>query len=125
MKPLFKLQGTVEKGNNRGKALGFPTLNFPLASKISEGIYASRTKINNKLHNSLTFIGRAITFDENTFKAETYVLDFDEDLYGQKIEVDILKKMRENKKFASKDDLIKQMKKDERLAREFFSLQNS
>lgn len=117
---IYKFWGKVRKANLRGKMLGFPTANVNLAKKIPEGIYVSKTKVGNLSYPSLTFIGTAKTFNENKFHAETYILDFRGDLYNKWISIKILKKLRENKKFNSVDNLVKQMKKDEQQAREYF-----
>ncbi len=101
--------------------MGFPTANFPADSKTPQGTYFSTTKIGNKTSNSITFIGTVDTFDEKDFSAETYILDFDQDIYGQKITVNILKKLRDNKKFNSTADLIKQIEKDKKEAINYFS----
>lgn len=100
--------------------MGFPTANINLTKNIPEGIYVSQTKIGNKQYPSLTFIGPAKTFDKKKFLAETYVLNFDKNIYGKWISIKLLKKIRGNQKFASAKDLIKQMKKDEKEAREYF-----
>ena len=70
----------------------------------------------------MTFIGAAQTFNETTYQAETYVLDFDQDVYGESVTVSLLKKMRDNQKFDSEEALIKQMEDDEREARAFFKV---
>lgn len=101
--------------------MGFPTANINLTKNIPEGIYISRTKMGNDFYNSLTFIGTAKTFNEKNFHAETYILDFDEDIYGKWISIKLLKKIRENKKFNSAQELVEQMKKDEQEAREFLA----
>ncbi len=125
MLPLFILNGKVEKGKQRGKNLGFPTINFSLIQEVPEGIYISNIKITGKNYNALTFIGAAQTFGESMLQAETYVLDFEKDVYGQTVEVSLLKKIRGNKKFESIDQLVEQMKKDEVEARNYFnSLKN-
>ena len=124
MKPLFILEGKVSSGKKRGKDLGFPTINFPLSDTIPEGIYISQIKITGVLHSSLTFIGSAKTYDETSFQAETYVLDFAQDVYGQSVTVYILKKIRDNQKFATEKKLIEQMEKDKQLAEQFFAKHN-
>lgn len=115
------INGIVQKGRDRGKKLGFPTINFQLLEIIPDGIYISRIVIRNKTYNALTFIGAAKTFGEIEQKAETYVLDFDEDVYGEEVEVSLLKKIRENQRFGSEKDLIEQMKKDKKEAEEYFN----
>lgn len=112
--------GKVRQGKKRGKDLGFPTANMLLHKKIPEGIYISRTTFDKNTYNSLTFIGSAKTFGETDVKAETYILDHTVDMYGKWITVRLLKKTRENIKFTSSKDLIKQMKKDKQIAQEYF-----
>jgi len=100
--------------------MGFPTANINAPQDIEDATYLALT--NNKP--SMVFIGAPETFEETDRRAESYILDFSEDLYGQVIEIEILKKLRNNQKFDSEADLIEQMNKDERLAREFFSHYN-
>jgi riboflavin kinase/FMN adenylyltransferase len=124
MKPTYTLHGVVQHGNSRGKELGFPTLNFPTEHEIDEGVYLSKTLVQNIWYNSLTFIGTAKTFDEQAYLAETYILDFNRDIYGETVTVTLLKKLRGNIKFPSVHELVEQMKTDEKDARKFF-LSNS
>lgn len=118
----LKFWGKVRTHNKRGKSLGFPTANINLTKKIPEGIYISKTKIQNRQYPSLTFIGKAKTFNEEKFHAETYILDFNQNIYGKWISVELLKKIRGNIKFNSADELIARMKKDEDEARKYFKL---
>lgn len=117
---MYQFWGKVRKHIQRGKRLGFPTANINLSKQVPEGIYVSITKIENRQYSSLTFIGRAKTFNEKKFQAETYILDFKKDIYNRWMTVTILSKIRENKKFDSAEELIKQMKKDEQKARKYF-----
>ncbi len=119
----MKFWGKVKTHNKRGRELGFPTANVNLFKNIPEGIYISKTRIGKCTYPGLTFIGKAKTFGEKRFQAETYILDFKKNIYGKWISVNLIKKIRENKKFTSAKDLIKQMKKDERIARQFFSIE--
>src|SRR5260221_664628 len=116
MKPLYIFSGKVKRGKKRGRDLGFPTANIPLLEKIPEGIYLSL--IQNLP--SLTFIGSAKTFGEEDYKAEVYILDFNENLYGKLLNVTLLKKIRDNHKFSSEKALIEAMEKDKEQAEEFF-----
>lgn len=118
---MYKIWGKVQKHNQRGKKLGFPTANVALHKNIAEGIYISKTKIDRKQYQSITFIGEAKTFNEKKFHAETYILDFNQNIYNKWISVRLLKKIRENKKFASVDKLVEQMRKDEEAARRYFA----
>lgn len=117
---MIKLRGKVKKGNSRGKALGYPTANINLFKDVPQGIYISKTKVNGKEYNSLTFIGNATTFNETKIKAETYILDFDSDIYGKFISISLLKKIRGNIKFKSEKELVEQMNKDLKAAKNYF-----
>lgn len=121
---MYKFWGKVRTHNRRGKKLGFPTANINLSRKIPEGIYVSKTKVGGKIYKLLTFIGTAKTFNETRFHAETYILDFSQNIYGKWISVDIVKKLRDNKKFSSAEKLVKQMKQDEKIAREYFKIRD-
>jgi riboflavin kinase / FMN adenylyltransferase len=69
---------------------------------------------------SLTFVGAAKTFGQTNVISETYILDFDEMIYDRWITITLIKKIRDNKKFSGVEDLVKQMKEDEKKAREYF-----
>lgn len=120
---MIEILGTVRKGQQRGASLGFPTANILLDAKIPEGIYFSITTIDAIEYPSLTFIGKAITFGEKIFQAETYILDFHKDIYRKKIHIKLLKKIRGNKKFVSQEALVKQMERDKMQAEVFFKSQ--
>ena len=116
----MKFWGKVRTYNKRGKDLCFPTANVNLSKDIPEGIYISKTKVGGIVYKSLTFIGAAKTFGETRFHSETFILDFKKDIYKSWISVELLKKIRGNKKFDSATDLVAQMKKDEKEARVYF-----
>lgn len=119
---MDEYQGVVKRGKSRGKVLGFPTANISLSKDISEGIYLSYIKVGGNDYPSLTFIGAAKTFNATEVFSETYILDFDQDIYGLQVNVRLIKKIRDNKKFASSEDLIEQIRKDESAARSYFNL---
>lgn len=119
-KILFAIKGKVIKGNQRGRNLGFPTANIKFSQNIVEGIYISKVKINKDTFNAITFIGAAKTFNDVDINAESYILDFNCDIYGIEIEISLLKKIRDNKKFNSEKELIEIMNKDLEKAREYF-----
>ncbi len=122
MKQKFIMWGKVRKGKKRGKKLGFPTANIALHKNIPEGIYASTTKIGKNELPSVTFIGAAKTFNEKKVQAETFIFDFDKNIYGRWISIKLFKKIRSNKKFDSMKTLQIQMRKDVIEAKEFFIL---
>jgi riboflavin kinase / FMN adenylyltransferase len=122
----MQFKGIVKKFTGRGRELGFPTANIEIGDlDIEDGLYIGLVKIGPSTSSAinfkaLIFIGANETFDERNRHAETYILDFDQNLYEQEIEVETIKKIRDVKKFKSADELIAQMKKDEQIAREFF-----
>lgn len=117
---IYSFTGKVEAGNKRGENLGFPTVNIALTQSIPEGIYSSCVLIDGETYQASTFIGEAKTFGEKEYKSESYILDFDKNIYGKQITVYLFKNIRGNKKFSSEKELIKQMKKDVSETKEFF-----
>ena len=113
----MKFSGIVKKHLGRGTILGFPTANIEPPKELADGLYVGWTDG----QPSLIFIGVNETFGEIERWAEVYLLNFTGDLYGQEIQVETLKKLREVIKFDSAEELVGQMKKDEEAAREFFS----
>jgi riboflavin kinase/FMN adenylyltransferase len=131
----MKFLGIVQRSKGRGKVLGFPTANIEVDKNAEEGVFIGFTSIISSPHEermpegqerlnlkSIIFIGAPKTFGETEKKLEVYILDFEGDLYGKEIEVELKKKLRENVKFDSKEKLIEQMKEDETAARTFFNL---
>ncbi len=114
--------GRVEQNLGRGTRLGFPTVNIAAPKNIPEGIYIAGVSAPRLLknHPALAFIGAAVTFGESKKRLEAYLLDWTGDLSGRKVCVELVRKIRDNKKFRSAKDLVKQMKKDEQAARKFF-----
>ncbi len=125
MKPLYSIRGKVQEGKKRGKLLGFPTANVRIDIQIPEGIYASQVIIENQIYQAATFIGAAETFGEKDYKLESYIINFDKNIYGKFLTVSLFKKLRDNKKFASEKKLIIQMKKDVQDMVAFFNTSNS
>jgi len=123
MKELFSVKGIVTKGQGQGKLLGFPTANIPLVGTIPEGIYAGSVEIDGNTYYSASFVGSAKTFQRTDVKVESFIFDFADDIYGKSITVRLYKKIRDNKKFASVEELVDQIKKDVEAVRQFFSLQ--
>ena len=83
MKSLYTFWGKVRRNKGRGKLLGYPTANIALHRRIPEGIYASVVTWKHANYRAATFIGQAKTFNESDYKAECYLLDFNQDLYGE------------------------------------------
>lgn len=106
MQTPIEITGVVKKGKGRGRELGFPTANILLNRTVSEGVYASIITIDNHPYKAASFVGRAETFGENELQLESYILDFNRDIYGTEITVKLIKKLRQSKKFPSVKSLI-------------------
>jgi len=116
----FSYNFTVVSGDKIGRLIGAPTINqfFPKSFVVPKfGVYASKTLVQGKWHSSVTNIGRRPSFESDELRSETCILDFSGDLYGQNIEVCLLKYLREEKKFSSLEELSAQIKKDSQAAR--------
>lgn len=119
----FELVGKVTPYSGNGRKLGYPTANIACLTDSPEGVFVGYTNLEGKKRPSVIFIGAPETFNETNKRAESYILDFpDRDLYGLEIKLTIVKKLRDNRKFGSKEELIVQMQADEELARRYFTL---
>ena len=116
------ISGTVVEGNRRGRDLGFPTANIANRTEVipSDGIYATLFHIGQERWLSVSSIGVNPTFGAGPRTVESYILNFDRDIYGKKIKLAFVKKIREEKKFADVASLIAQIQEDVRSARAVF-----
>ena len=121
MDGLYKITGIVKHGQKRGKQLGYPTMNIECVHTIPEGIYIASVIIDMVTYNAVTFIGTAKTFDEDNYQAETFILEFDKDVYGKEIVITLLKKLRDNMKFDTEDLLREQMQRDVEETKRYFA----
>lgn len=118
---VFRVSGTIIKGKQLGRTLGFPTANLSLPSEttLSHGIYAVRViRSDGSRHDGVASYGRRPTFDNGEALLETFLFDFSEDIYGEEITVFLHSKLRDEIKFDSADDLVTQMKMDADEARQ-------
>jgi len=119
----YQIRGTVVRGRNRGGSLlGFPTANIALQDELcpKTGIYAVTVDWEGKLYQGVANIGYSPTFDDHIFTVEVHILDFHEDLYGQKIKVNFLKRIRDEIKFNGIEALSDQIRDDIAVARCLF-----
>jgi riboflavin kinase/FMN adenylyltransferase len=116
------VSGTVVDGNRRGRGLGFPTANIASRTEVipSDGIYATLFHIGQERWLSVSSIGVNPTFGAGPRTLESFILDFDRDIYGESIRVAFLKKIREEEKFADVASLIARIKDDVRRAHAVF-----
>jgi riboflavin kinase/FMN adenylyltransferase len=111
----YQIRGRVGQGRNRGgKLLGFPTANISLQDELcpKSGIYAVTVEHAGDLLPGVANIGYSPTFDDHIFTVEVHILDFDQDIYNQKIKVNFVKRLREERKFDSIEALSAQIGSD-------------
>lgn len=111
----FSIQGRVTTGTGRGTEIGFPTANLDIDPKQAlpaEGVYATWAYIDNQAYQSMTNIGRRPTFGGNDRTVEVYLLDYHGNLYGHELKIDIVERLRDEKRFNTVDELKKQIAKD-------------
>jgi riboflavin kinase/FMN adenylyltransferase len=120
----YSINAIIEKGNRLGRELGFPTANMSLSDRFilpQKGVYISKVNYKSMVFHSITNIGTRPTFgDENKVNLETHILDFDKEIYGETLKVEFLKKIRDEQKFTSANDLIRQIELDLKKVIDFF-----
>ena len=111
--PYF-ISGRVEKGLGKGHALGFPTVNLTLPSEslLREGVYRSAIEIDGRMYSAVTNVGTCPTVCERESHLESFIIDYDGDLYGKELDVYLLGYLREEKRFSTYEELSEQIKKD-------------
>ncbi len=123
----FIISGRVVHGDELGRTIGFPTANLPLRRQVSpvKGVYAVEVRgLGDKPLAGVANIGTRPTVSGSRQQLEVHVLDVVMDLYGRHIDVVLRKKIRNEQRFASLDELKAQIARDELTAREFFGLSN-
>ena len=119
----YSMSGVVVHGFHRGHMLGFPTANLCINCKKilpCNGVYATQTLIKDKLYNSMTSVGYNDTFNNNKKTIETYIFDFCEDIYDEKIILYWYEFIRDNIKFNDINSLIKQLNIDKTNIQRYF-----
>ncbi len=122
----FTMVGEILRGKKLGRTIGFPTINFDAPDeKIlpPNGVYATRTKVQGKIYDSITNVGNRPTFDDGEFRnVETHIFDFNEDVYGEIAEVMFYKFIRPERKFHSPEDLMEEIKRNKEEVQNFFKV---
>lgn len=109
------LEGTVRPGVGRGRQLGYPTANLEVDAGLAipaNGIYATWTLLEGKRWPSATSIGVRPTFGESARTIETYILGFSGNLYGQRLRLEFVRRLRDERAFPSIQALVEQMRRD-------------
>ena len=117
----FMLRGTIIGGKKLGRKIGFPTANMSYDTKYvipKTGVYYTNVMIEGQLHKSITSVGYNPTVDGKDLSIETYILDFDREIYGVEVRLYFVDYMRDEEKYETLDGLVEQLKRDEQFARE-------
>lgn len=111
----FSLRGPVIVGAKRGHTIGFPTANIAIGADRelpAFGVYATRAYVDGRVYDAVTNIGRRPTFDAGAPSIETHILNFDRDIYGAELRIDLIDRLRGEQKFAGIDELRQQIEHD-------------
>ncbi|MFV0344772.1 MAG: bifunctional riboflavin kinase/FAD synthetase [Bacteroidales bacterium] len=121
----FFINGEVIKGKQIGKKIGFPTANIKTTKyKLlpKDGVYLVNVNIKGENFNAVASIGTNPTIDdEKKIHIEIHILDFDQDIYGQTVEINFMSCLRETKKFKSMEELRLNIKYDVAIAKKYFN----
>ncbi len=118
----YQIRGEVQRGRQRGgRVVGFPTANL----KISEedlcpktGVYVTQVLYDGRCYGGVSNIGYNPTFGENKLVAETHIFDFNDDIYGRSIRINLLRHLRGERKFSGPEELAAQIRRDIETARQ-------
>lgn len=120
----YLFSGTVIHGKKLGRTIGFPTANLKIEESYklipAIGVYAVKCIIDNQIVNGMLNIGTNPTVDGQNTSIEVHLFNFEEDLYDKKITVELIKRIRDEQKFASVDELKEQLHKDKVFAEQLF-----
>jgi riboflavin kinase / FMN adenylyltransferase len=122
----YTILGTVVRGDNLGKRIGFPTANLSAHSEQfpPNGVYFAEATFDGKVHPGLVNLGYRPTVSSGKSERilEIHLLDFDRDIYGKDLEVRFIRYLRSEQKFDSLEELVRQIERDIRQARELFAI---
>jgi riboflavin kinase/FMN adenylyltransferase len=119
----YGVEGRVVRGAERGRTIGFPTANLQPQNRVIPrgGVYVTATLIEGAWRRSITNIGVRPTFERaGEPSVETFVMDWDGDLYGDVVRVRFLRRLRDERRFASVEELMRQIDADAARARKYF-----
>jgi riboflavin kinase/FMN adenylyltransferase len=119
----YGVEGRVVRGAERGRTIGFPTANLQPQNRVipRTGVYVTATLIEGAWRRSLTNVGTRPTFEKQGEPSiETYVMNWSGDLYGDVVRVRFLRRLRDERRFASVDELKSQISTDAARATSYF-----
>lgn len=111
---IAEIEGVVIGGNRLGRTLGFPTANIDIAGRndLENGVYASEVDIDGTIYKAMSNVGVRPSVDGKTRLLETHIFGFSGYLYGQTLRVSLLRKIRDEKRFSSIEELQQQLEID-------------
>ena len=115
----FMTEGIVVHGDARGRTIGYPTANLAPLDRVylpSEGVYVAEVEVDGKRYRAMTSVGKNVTFDGTEMRIEAHIFGFDRFIYGEKMTIFWLEKIRDMVKFDGIEGLMEQMKSDESYA---------
>jgi len=121
----YSLEGKVIDGEKIGRKIGYPTANLELDNNfaiLKPGVYITKTLLDGEFYYSVTNVGFNPTLKQSEFSVETYILDFDQSIYGKHIRVDFYKKIRDELKFKDVEELKEYIRWDVYNTKKFFNL---
>ncbi|MGI8649095.1 MAG: bifunctional riboflavin kinase/FAD synthetase [Rubrobacter sp.] len=116
-----EVRGTVIPGDRRGRTIGFPTANVLPPQDIlvpARGVYACRVRLGEATYPACVNVGLAPTFGERESRVEAHLLDFEEDIYGEVLNVGFVERLRGEQKFSGVEELVAQIRRDVQRSRE-------
>jgi riboflavin kinase / FMN adenylyltransferase len=119
----YYIDGEVVEGRRRGREIGFPTANLQTDNELvpPDGVYATTMAVDGVVHAGLTNIGMRPTFGETVRTIETHLLKFDGDLYGKRVRLAFVQRLRDERRFEDVDALRAQIEADRRRAERLFA----
>jgi riboflavin kinase/FMN adenylyltransferase len=123
----YQLEGVVSRGAERGSKIGFPTANLEQVATVlpAPGVYAARAWVDGQPYAAAVNVGPNPTFGEQALKIEVHLIEFSGNLYGRRLPVDFLDRLRDIQPFPSVDALVAQLRLDVAEARELCSCSSS
>lgn len=121
----YSLEGKVIDGEKIGRKIGYPTANLELDNNfaiLKPGVYITKTLLDGEFYYSVTNVGFNPTLKQSEFSVETYILDFDQSIYGKHIRIDFYKKIRDELKFKDVEELKEYIRWDVYNTKKFFDL---
>ncbi len=116
----FFMTGTVIRGFQRGRKIGFPTANLDLPETKTlpgRGVYAGRVERGGRSYKAMINVGVNPTFGNEAVSVEAHILDFDETIYGEQIRLYLMERLRDEMRFSSIEDLVRQLERDKEMTK--------